>query len=162
MPQLDAYPDLLRDNYEMPSGAASQIVAPGAADLERIVSRLKLDPAELRSRAATLISPDALSVYMARHAMREFAPHDIDVAHSGAYSLYIEGIRNTDRHCADIWDEIQSNPEYKDRTTLFILPDFGRDGDSDSVQVSPSGALSENGGRHSHVNHTARKRVLLS
>ena len=139
VPQLDAYPDLLRDNYEMPSEAASQIVAPGQADLERIVSRLKLDPAELRSRAATLISPDALSVYMARHVMREFAPsllfltlHDIDVAHSGAYSLYIEGIRNTDRHCADIWDEIQSNPEYKDRTTLFILPDFGRDGDSDA------------------------------
>jgi hypothetical protein len=139
VPQLDIYPDLLRDNYEMPSNATSQIVTPDQADLDRIVRRLKLDPAELRSRAATLVSPDALSVYMTRHVMREFAPsllfltlHDIDVAHSGAYSLYLEGIRNTDRHCADIWEEIQSNPEYKDRTTLFILPDFGRDGDDDA------------------------------
>jgi hypothetical protein len=75
---------------------------------------------------------------MTKHVMRNFAPsllfltlHDIDIAHSGAYSLYLEGIRRTDRLCAEMWEEIQSNPEYKDRTTLFIMPDFGRDGDND-------------------------------
>jgi len=73
--------------------------------------------------------------------MRQFAPslvwvtlHDMDVAHSGAYSLYIDGIRRTDRLCLDIWRAIESNPEYKGRTTLLILPDFGRDSD-----LSPSG-----------------------
>ena len=71
--------------------------------------------------------------------MREVAPsllwitlHDIDIAHAGAYSLYIEGIRRTDRLCADIWKTIQSEPEYAGNTTLFILPDFGRDADDDS------------------------------
>jgi arylsulfatase A-like enzyme len=57
--------------------------------------------------------------------------HDIDVAHSGAYSLYIEGIQRTDRLCAEIWRTIQSEPEYAGKTTLFILPDFGRDSDTD-------------------------------
>ena len=43
-------------------------------------------------------------VYIARQLMRQVAPsllwitmHDIDIAHAGAYSLYIEGIRRTDR-----------------------------------------------------------------
>jgi arylsulfatase A-like enzyme len=58
--------------------------------------------------------------------------HDIDVAHSGAYSLYIEGIRRTDRLCAELWKTIQSEPEYAGNTTLFILPDFGRDSDQDA------------------------------
>jgi hypothetical protein len=68
--------------------------------------------------------------------MRQFAPsllwitlHDMDIAHSGAYSLYLEGIRRTDRLCAEIWQMIESDPEYKGRTTILILPDFGRDSD---------------------------------
>ena len=58
--------------------------------------------------------------------------HDIDIAHAGAYSLYVEGIRRTDRLCADLWKTIQSLPEYAGNTTVFILPDFGRDSDQDS------------------------------
>jgi len=135
---LDSYPDLLRDNYEMtPSAPSSQPL--DSDDPLRIVDRLQLNAGALRKAAATLASPDELSVFVARRVMRQFAPsllfltlHDIDIAHSGAYSLYIEGIRRTDRLCAEIWSEIQTNPEYKDRTSLFILPDFGRDGDMDA------------------------------
>jgi hypothetical protein len=72
--------------------------------------------------------------------MRQVAPsllwvtlHDIDVAHAGAYSLYIEGIRRTDRLCAELWKMIQSEPEYSGKTTLLILPDFGRDADDDAA-----------------------------
>jgi arylsulfatase A-like enzyme len=70
--------------------------------------------------------------------MRQLAPsllwitlHDIDVAHSGTFSLYVDGIRRTDRLCGEIWRAIQSNPEYAGKTTMFILPDFGRDSDDD-------------------------------
>jgi hypothetical protein len=136
---LDAYPDLLRDNYEQPDAAGSASAHPDRGMMERILARLQLNPAELRANAAALHSPDELSVYMTKHVMRTFAPsllfltlHDIDIAHSGAYSLYLEGIRRTDLLCAEMWQEIQSNPEYKDKTTLFIMPDFGRDGDQDA------------------------------
>jgi arylsulfatase A-like enzyme len=57
--------------------------------------------------------------------------HDIDIAHSGAYSLYIDGIQRSDRLCGELWRAIQSDPEYAGRTTMFILPDFGRDSDTD-------------------------------
>jgi hypothetical protein len=137
--QLDAYPDLLRDNYEQPDVDAGRNAPLDPEETARILDRLQLDPADLRAHAASLHSPDELSVYMTRHVMRTFAPsllfltlHDIDIAHSGAYSLYLEGIRRTDRLCAEMWQEIQANPEYKDKTTLFIMPDFGRDGDQDA------------------------------
>jgi hypothetical protein len=80
-----------------------------------------------------------MSVYIAQHLMRQFAPsllwitlHDIDIAHSGTFSLYIDGIKRSDRLCAELWRSIQKNPEYANKTTMFILPDFGRDSDIDS------------------------------
>jgi hypothetical protein len=32
----------------------------------------------------------------------------------------------------ELWTAIQSNPEYKGKTSMFILPDFGRDADTDA------------------------------
>ena len=75
-------------------------------------------------------------MFIARQLMKQLAPsllwitlHDIDVAHSGSYSLYLEAIQRSDRLCADLWNAIGSNPEYAGRTSMFIMPDFGRDSD---------------------------------
>jgi hypothetical protein len=57
--------------------------------------------------------------------------HDMDIAHAGAFSLYVDAIQRADRLCAELWRIVQSDPEYKDRTTIYILPDFGRDSDGD-------------------------------
>ena len=85
-------------------------------------------------------SGDELTFFVAREVMREFAPRlmlvnfwDMDVAHWGAYSLYLQAITKTDRLCGMLWDEIQSNPAYKDNTTLLILPELGRDGDRNTA-----------------------------
>ncbi len=68
--------------------------------------------------------------------MREFAPRlilvnfwDMDVAHWGSYSLYLQAVTKTDRLTGMLWDEVQANPHYKDNTTVLILPELGRDGD---------------------------------
>ena len=131
------YGHLLRDNYETPL-YAPQLVG-SEFQLEQLESILKLSAEDFRTHAKTLSSPDELSLYVVRQLMRQQAPsllwvtmHDIDIAHAGAYSLYIEGIRRTDRLCAELWKLIQSEPEYSGNTTLFILPDFGRDSDMDA------------------------------
>jgi hypothetical protein len=132
------YEHLLRDNYETPFYAPQ--VAGNEFELEQLRGMLKLSVDEFRTHALTLSSPDELSVYIVRQLMRQVAPsllwitmHDIDVAHAGAFSLYIDGIRRTDRLCAEVWKTIQSEPEYASKTTMFILPDFGRDSDEDSA-----------------------------
>jgi hypothetical protein len=132
------YDHLLRDNYETPFFAPE--VIGNEFELEQLRTLLKLSVDDFKAHALTLSSPDELSVYIVRQLMRQAAPsllwitmHDIDIAHAGAYSLYIDGIRRTDRLCAEVWKAIQSEPEYKGKTTLFILPDFGRDSDEDSA-----------------------------
>lgn len=132
------YDHLLRDNYETPFFAPQ--VTGNEFELEQLRTLLKLSVDDFRAHALTLSSPDELSVYIVRQLMRQAAPsllwitmHDIDIAHAGAYSLYIDGIRRTDRLCAELWRAIQSEPEYAGKTTLFILPDFGRDSDEDSA-----------------------------
>lgn len=131
------YEHLLRDNYETPLYAPQ--LGGSEFDLQQLDMILKLSVDDFKAHAKTLSSPDELSMYIVRQLMRQQAPsllwitmHDIDVAHAGAYSLYIEGIRRTDRLCAELWKTIQSEPEYAGNTTLFILPDFGRDSDQDA------------------------------
>jgi hypothetical protein len=125
---------LLRDNYETPFYTPQ--IGGGEFELQQLGSILRLSVADFMAHARTLSSPDELSVYIAKRLMQQEAPsllwitmHDIDVAHSGAFSLYVEGIRRTDRLCAELWKTVQSEPEYAGNTTMFILPDFGRDSD---------------------------------
>jgi hypothetical protein len=131
------YEHLLRDNYETPFYAPE--LGGNEFELQQLQALLKLSVDDFKKHARTLSSPDELSVYITRQLMRQLAPsllwvtlHDIDIAHAGAYSLYIEGIRRTDRLCGELWKTIQTEPEYAGITTMFILPDFGRDSDEDS------------------------------
>jgi hypothetical protein len=131
------YEHLLRDNYETPLFTPE--LSGSEVELRQLSEILKLSVADFTAHARSLASPDELSIYVARELMRQHAPsllwitlHDIDIAHSGTYSLYIEGIRRSDRLCAEIWKMIEVEPEYAGKTTMFILPDFGRDSDTDS------------------------------
>ncbi|MGA2717548.1 MAG: hypothetical protein ABSF78_01170 [Candidatus Acidiferrales bacterium] len=131
------YDHLLRDSYESP--LYSQTLAGDAQELHRVGEILKLSVDDFTKLARSSASPDELSVYVAHRLMQRLAPsllwitlHDMDIAHSGAYSLYLDGIQRSDRLCADIWKMIQSEPEYAGKTTMFILPDFGRDSDSEA------------------------------
>jgi len=130
------YEHLLRDNYETPYFTPE--LAGGEFELQQLEDLLKLSVTDFKTHAETLSSPDELSVYIARQLMRQVAPsllwitmHDIDIAHAGTYSLYVDGIRRTDRLCSEMWKIIEGEPEYKGKTTLLILPDFGRDADDD-------------------------------
>jgi len=134
-PNLD---HLLHDNYEDP--LYTPVLEGGEFELDQLNRILRLSVDDFMAHARTLSSPDELSVYIAKRLMQQESPsllwitmHDMDVAHSGAYSLYIDGIRRTDRLCAELWKAVQDEPEYKDNTTLFILPDFGRDADYDAA-----------------------------
>ena len=128
---------LLVDNYENP--LYTPVLEGTEFELNQLDRILRLSVDDFMAHARTLSSPDELSVYIAKRLMQQESPsllwltlHDMDIAHAGAYSLYVEGIRRTDRLCAELWQAVQNDPEYKDNTTMFILPDFGRDADYDA------------------------------
>jgi len=131
------YDHLLIDSYESP--VYSPALVGDAQELHRLAEILKLSVQDFTKLAQSVASPDELSVFVAHQLMRRLAPsllwitlHDMDIAHSGAFSLYVDGIQRSDRLCSEIWKMIQSEPEYAGKTTMFILPDFGRDSDSEA------------------------------
>ena len=81
-------------------------------------------------------SGDELTFFMTKEIMNRFAPSllvvnfwDIDIAHYGAFSLYLDAVRRTDRLVHELWQHAQSLPTYRDRTTLMVVPEMGRDSD---------------------------------
>jgi hypothetical protein len=134
---ISDYDHLLRDNYETPLYTPQ--IGGGEFELQQLEMILKLSVDDFMAHARTISSPDELSMFIVKRLMKQESPsllwitmHDIDIAHSGAYSLYVDAIRRTDRLCAELWKAVQSEPEYAGNTTLFILPDFGRDADEDA------------------------------
>jgi hypothetical protein len=49
-----------------------------------------------------------------------------DFAHGGKYDHYLNSARYEDNFLKEIWNWVQGNPEYRDKTTLFITCDHGR------------------------------------
>jgi len=85
-------------------------------------------------------SGDELTFYMTREIMRRFAPQvlvvafsDVEAAHFGSYALHTSGIRTADRLVYQLWQEIEANRDYRGKTTMVVLPEFGRDPDGSST-----------------------------
>ena len=85
-------------------------------------------------------SGDELTFFMTREIMHKFAPRlmmvvfsDVEAAHFGSFAMHLGGIKTADRLAWQMWQEIESNPDYKGRTTMIILPEFGRDPDGSST-----------------------------
>lgn len=85
-------------------------------------------------------SGDELTFFMSREIMRKFSPQilvvafsDVEAAHFGSYSLHMAGIKTADRLTYQLWQEIESNPDYRGKTTMVVLPEFGRDPDGSST-----------------------------
>jgi hypothetical protein len=49
-----------------------------------------------------------------------------DWAHADAYAEYLNAAHLGDSYLRQLWEMVQSMPEYRDKTTLIVLPDHGR------------------------------------
>ena len=49
-----------------------------------------------------------------------------DWAHAGSYAEYLISAHLGDGYLRQIWELVQSMPEYRDKTTMIVLPDHGR------------------------------------
>lgn len=77
---------------------------------------------------------DAFTFYYAAEYLKKNKPKMLyisfdetdDFAHGGKYDLYLEAAHYTDQMIGKLWQWIQSDPQYKDKTTLIITTDHGR------------------------------------
>jgi len=49
-----------------------------------------------------------------------------DYSHDDRYDQYLLSARQTDAYIREIWDFVQNDPQYKDKTTLVLMTDHGR------------------------------------
>jgi hypothetical protein len=85
-------------------------------------------------------SGDELTFLVAREVLQRIGPamlminfSDVEVAHSGSYSLHLGGIRRADALCHRLWEFIRTSPALQPNTTLVIMDEFGRDPDGSST-----------------------------
>ena len=85
-------------------------------------------------------SGDELTFFMTREIMHRFSPQvlvvafsDVEAAHFGSYALHLSGIKTADRLTYLLWKEVEANPDYRGKTTMVVLPEFGRDPDGSST-----------------------------
>ncbi len=106
-----------------------------AGGLRSEAARKWLDRQYDRWRAgAGTTSHDAFLTECAVAAMKEFSPGvisvdygEIDCAHYGSWSRYVDAIRRTDALTWRLWQAAEKLPEYRGKTLMLILPDHGRE-----------------------------------
>lgn len=77
---------------------------------------------------------DAFTHHYALEYMKTYHPKVLfisygetdDFAHDGNYDRYLKSARQTDAFIEEIWNFVQSDSQYKDKTTLIITTDHGR------------------------------------
>ena len=77
---------------------------------------------------------DALTFHTAREYLRLHEPRVFYVslgesdewAHEGRYDEYLMSAHRIDTYVENLWQLLQSNPKYRDSTTLIYSPDHGR------------------------------------
>jgi len=115
-------------------------VLEGANRLDARVRSMIEDAISTFVRSGGPTSGDELTYLVSREVMRKFSPRllviifsDVEVAHFGSYALHLAGIRTGDRLAYQVWRDIEAEPEYKGKTTMFVLPEFGRDPDGSAT-----------------------------
>jgi len=91
---------------------------------------------ELTGGTANITGPgsgDAKAIRIAGNILRTFRPKVVgvvlgnaDVAH-GSYNAYVDVIRRNDSELGRLWEFVQADAELRNSTSIFVLPEFGRD-----------------------------------
>jgi hypothetical protein len=124
------------DNYE----GLGWSVSGDESSLDLRMQRSMQQAIEDLVRTNAPVTGDEFTFLVSAEVMRRFAPSllaitfsDVEVAHFGSYSMHLAGIRTMDRLVNELWNLVQSHPSYSGRTTLFVLPEFGRDFDGSNT-----------------------------
>jgi bisphosphoglycerate-independent phosphoglycerate mutase (AlkP superfamily) len=107
---------------------------------------LEAKPLDVRLDLLTYFAgKEYLKVYKPRVLYIAFDETD-DFAHAGEYDQYLKSAHAEDAMIKDLWTQIQTMPEYHDKTTLIVTCDHGR-GNKKKEQWTDHGAKIEDAGQ---------------
>ncbi|TWJ01581.1 type I phosphodiesterase/nucleotide pyrophosphatase [Mucilaginibacter frigoritolerans] len=93
---------------------------------------------ELQHKAPSYLSDstriDFMTYEFGKEYLKQYKPRVMyiafdetdDMAHEGNYEFYLDRTRQEDGYINELWQYLQSDPQYKNKTTLIITCDHGR------------------------------------
>jgi len=128
----DVFPFIINDERSGILVSAGEVPATTTPLTEREVLLNQLMPAT--PNMIHEVRLDAFTFYYGLEYMKKSKPRVLyfsfdetdDFAHSGEYGAYLNSAHKTDQFLAELWEYIQSDPFYRDKTTLIITTDHGR------------------------------------
>jgi hypothetical protein len=128
----DVFPYIINDKRSgvMVSGglmeASGKNITEKEKTLNQIMKRLPNPLGDIRL--------DAFTFYYGLEFMKKNKPRVMyfafdetdDFAHAGEYAAYLNAANYTDSFIGELWDYIQSDPIYKNKTTMILTVDHGR------------------------------------
>jgi len=134
---LEELTDVMQQDYER---IGWDLPGPAATMEPRLKQTFLTALADYMKGPDNALSGDELTFMVSAEVLRRVEPalltinfSDVEVAHFGVYSAHLTGIRNTDALCHRLWNLLQSLPAYAGKTTLVIMPEFGRDPDGSTT-----------------------------
>ena len=129
----DVFPSIFNDKRSgfIVNAGIANLNIPGMSDRLKLLNELQHQAPGFVSEEIRL---DALTYQFGKQYMIDKKPRVLylgfdetdDLAHQGNYKMYLQQANKTDAMLADLWKYIQSDPFYKDQTTLVITCDHGR------------------------------------
>lgn len=122
----DAFPFILRESESGIFVNAGQDIAHGK--VSRREASLNALQGEGGRRSDSVTFQYALEYLKRKQPRVTFIGFDETdhYGHKGDYDQYLMAAHRADQMIADLWQWVQSQPEYRDKTTLFITTDHGR------------------------------------
>lgn len=128
----DVFPYIINDKRSgvMVSGGQMKATGPNLTEREKVLNELMMNiPNPLGD-----IRLDAFTFYLGLEYMKKNKPRVIyfafdetdDFAHAGEYAAYLNSANYTDHFIAELWNYLQSDPAYKNKTTMILTVDHGR------------------------------------
>jgi hypothetical protein len=105
------------------------LLAPPITPEIELINRLKADTRTWGDEAFDSFTFHTAMAYLKLHHPRVLyvsLGETDDWAHEGNYELYLNAAHRVDRFLRELWQSVQSMPEYRGTTTLIFSPDHGR------------------------------------
>ncbi|GAA0879677.1 hypothetical protein GCM10009119_26460 [Algoriphagus jejuensis] len=128
----DVFPYIINEERsDIPVNAGwEKVTGSKLTEREKILNRLK-DEIQVNIGPTRL---DAFTYHLALEALRNQKPKVLYIAfdetdhfaHGGKYGEYLLSANQIDRYIQEIWETLQSDPRYKEKTTLLVTTDHGR------------------------------------
>jgi len=119
-------------------------LTPGQRQVNEIVRQL---PRLWRGNVYDMVTQQAAKEHLLKHRPRVLyigLGETDEWAHARRYDLYLEAANRSDRYLKELWDLLQSLPQYQGTTTLVVTTDHGRGVGRDWINHSASVVGAEN------------------